>query len=218
MIHGVHEPDPVVFRENVDDGRVYVEGHLVLEDISDLPFLVLKNNFRPLVRHLDAAAVGSQRILSFAAVEHHHIAGPHHVHENGFHVRHIKLEGAGVHTGDLLLHSPAFRFLEFVEIAHQPHSVIFYDNALRLMKDIHRHQTVCGEILLFLNDLHHGITHRKHIPAVLYFSLFAENEKRLSFYIEIILLQGKIQKRGLAAFQKTCEQINGNCDLVHISS
>ena len=105
-----------------------------------------------------------------------------------------------------------------MKIAHQPHSVIFYDHTLRLMKNIHGDKPLRGKILLLFDNLHHRIAHLQHTCVIFLFSLLAENEKSLSIYIKIILLQGKVQERGFTTFQKPCDQINRNCNLVHISS
>ena len=218
MIHGVHKPDAVILRKNIDHGSVYVKRHFILENVVQLSLFILKDRFRSLIRHFDAAAVGRKRIFSFAPVKYHHIAGSYHVHKDRFHICHIELEGTSVHAGDLLLHAPSFWFLKLMKIAHQPHSVIFYDHALRLMKNIHGDKPLRGKILLLFDDLHRRVAHLQHTCVILLLSFLAENEKSLSIYIKVILLQGKIQERSLSAFQEPCNQINRNRNFVHVTS
>jgi len=216
MIHSVHKPDSIILRQNIDHRSIDIKRHLILENIVKLAFLVLKNNFRSLICHLDPSSVGCKRILFFAAVKHNHIAVSYHIHKNGFHICHIHLEGAGIYAGDLLLHAPALRLLHFFKVAYKPHAVVLNDHPFRLVQNIHGSKAVCRKVFFFFNDLHYGIAHFQNSLIVFHFPFFTENQKSSSFCIKIILLQGKIQERGFAAFQKTRYQINRYCNLVHL--
>ena len=91
----------------------------------------------------------------------------------------------------------------FFKIAYQPHAIIFYDNTLRLMKNIHGNQSVCCKVFLIFNYLHNSIIGFKNCRIVFFLPFLTEDQKCLSIRMEIILLYGKTQERSLATFQET---------------
>ena len=217
VIHGIHKPDTIIFRKDIDHRRINVKWHLILKKIAKLAFLILKDDLRTLVNYLDASSVGRKRILFLTAVKDNHICITDHVHKKGLHVGHINLECACIHTGDMLLHAPAFRFFHFFEFTYQPHAIILNDHPLRLMQDLHCRKSFRCKLFLTVNALHNGIALFQCFLIIFFLTLFAKDQQCFSIDLKVILLQGKAQERGLAAFQKTCDQINGYSGLFHKS-
>ena len=215
VIHGIHKPDTIIFRKDIDHRRINVKWHLILKKIAKLAFLILKDDLRTLVNYLDASSVGRKRIVLLAAVKDNHICIADHVHKKGLHVCHINLECAGIHTGNVLFHSPACRFFHLFKLAYQPHAIVLNNHTFRLMQDIHCRKSLRCQFFLAVDNLHNGVALFQGFLIILLFSFFAEDKKCFSLNLKIILLQGKAQERGLATFQKTCDQINGNFDLFH---
>ena len=203
MIHCIHKPDAIIFRKNLDNRRIHIKWHFILENITQLAFFILKDNFCSLICDLDSTSISRKWIFLFATVEDNHICIFYHIHKNGFHIRHIHLESTSIYTGNLLFYSPACRQLRFFKIAYQPHAIIFYDNTLRLMKNIHGNQSVCCKVFLIFNYLHNSIIGFKNCRIVFFLPFLTEDQKCLSIRMEIILLYGKTQERSLATFQET---------------
>ena len=215
VIHGIYKPDTIIFRKNVDHRCINIKRHLVLKKISKLAFFILKDDLCTLVYDLDASSVRWQRIILLTAVKDNHICVSNHVHKKGLHICHVNLESACIYAGDVLLYSPAFRLLHLLKFAYQPHAIVLNDHTLRLIQDLHCRKSLRCKIFFTLDDLHIGVVLFQCLYIVLFFSLFAENKKCFSIDLEIVLLQSKIQERSLAAFQKTCDQINGDSGLFH---
>ena len=215
VIHGIHKPDTIIFRKDIDHRRINIKWHLILKKITKLALFILKDDLRTLVNYLDASSVGRKRILFLTAVKDNHICITDHVHKKGLHVGHINLECAGIHTGNVLFHTPARRFFHLFKLAYQPHAIVLNNHTFRLMQDIHCRKSLRCQFFLAVDNLHNGVALFQGFLIILLFSFFAEDKKCFSLNLKIILLQGKAQERGLATFQKTCDQINGNFDLFH---
>ena len=117
----------------------------------------------------------------------------------------------------MLLYAPAFRFFHFFEFTYQPHAIILNDHPLRLMQDLHCRKSFRCKLFLTVNALHNGITLSQCFLIIFFLTLFAKDQQCFSIDLKVILLQGKAQERALAAFQKTCNQINGYSGLFHKS-
>ena len=217
MIHGIHKPDTIILRKDIDHRRINIKWHLILKKITKLALFILKDDLRTLVHRLDASSVRRKRIVLLAAVKDNHIRIADHVHKKRLHIRHIDLECACIHTGDMLLHAPAFRFFHFFEFTYQPHAIILNDHPLRLMQDLHCRKSFRCKLFLTVNALHNGIALFQCFLIIFFLTLFAKDQQCFSIDLKVILLQGKAQERGLAAFQKTCDQINGYSGLFHKS-
>ena len=188
MINRIYKPDTIIFRQNLDNRCVHIEWHLILEDITKFAFFILKNNFGSLVGNLDSTTVSRKRIFFLATVKDDHICIFYHIHKNGFHVCHIHLESAAIDTCDLLLDAPAFRKLHLFKIAYQPHAIIFYDDTLWLMKNIHCDKTVCCKIFFVFDDFHNCIVCFQNCRIIFFFTFFTEDQKCLSVCVKIVLL------------------------------
>ena len=217
MIHGIHKPDTVIFRRNIHDICIQVKWHLICEDICHLPFFILKNNLGTWVYHFNASAEIGKRIFHLAAVEHYHIRIADHIHEKGFHVLHVNLKCACIHTGDVLLNAPALGKAHFLKFAYQPHSIVFHNHTLRLVDNIKSLETLRCKLFFLLNNLYDNIVLCKGILIIFFLTLFAENKKCFALCAKIILLQGKAEERGLAAFQESGYEINRYCNFIHVT-
>ena len=172
MIHRIDKPDTIIFRQDLDNRCIHIKRHLILENIAKLAFFILKNDFGSLIGNFDSTTVGRKRIFFLAAVKDNHICIFDHIHKNRFHVCHIHLESTAIDTCDLLFDSPAFRKLHLLKIAYQPHAIIFYDDTLRLMKNIHCNKTVCCKIFFVFDDFHNRIVCFQNCRIIFFFTFF----------------------------------------------
>ena len=219
MIHSVNEPDAIVFIHDLNDVCIHIKGHFLSEDIFNLPFVIFKNDFRRLVDHLNTSPEGCQRHVLGAAVKQNHIRSSYHFHKQGLHIIHIDLKGAGIYCNDLLHQSPILWKLHFFKFADLPHTVVFYDHTFRLIKSIIGYQPLRSQILKFIDHLYTGPAFLQLLRIKFNFAFFTEDQQRRAVYLKIVLLNGKIQESGLAAFQKSCHKIYRNSDFFfHIFS
>lgn len=164
---------------------------------------------------MDALPMKEETGLPFAsqtAVKQNHIRSSYHFHKQGLHIIHINLKGAGVYRNNLLHQSPVLWKLHFFKFADLPHTVVFYDHTFRLIKSIIGYQPLRSQILKFIDHLYTGPAFLQLLRIKFNFAFFTEDQQRRAVYLKIVLLNGKIQESGLAAFQKSCHKIYRNSD------
>ena len=84
MIHGIHKPDTIILRKDIDHRGINIKWHLILKKITKLTLFILKDDLRTLVHHLDASSVRRKRVVLLAAVKDNHIRIADHVHKSDF--------------------------------------------------------------------------------------------------------------------------------------
>ena len=215
IIHGIHKPDTIIFRWNLNDRCIDIKRHLILENVIHLALFIFKDNLCTLICDLDSSSVCRKRISLFTAVKYNHICISDHIHEQRFHVCHINLISSCIHTGNLLLNAPAFRKLHLLKLTYKPHSVVLDHNTLRLMDDIHGSQTLWCQIFFILDHFHNCVCKFQFIHIIFFFAFFAKDQQSFAVNGKVLLLQCKIQESSLSAFQESRNQINGNSDIIH---
>ena len=130
------------------------------------------------------------------AVENYQIRVSDHLHEQGFHIVHIDLEGTGIHGYDVLCQIPVTWHIGLIELIYRPQRIVLYQNSSRMMFFIQHLQGIRVKVFRIFDDLDHRIHFFQAFLIVLLFSLFAENQKRFVRNLKITLMNGKIQKLG----------------------
>ena len=203
-------PDSVIGIVDLDHIGIGIKRHLILKNVVNFAFFILKQNVARLVDYFDAAAEGWKRIFRTAAVEHDHIGIFCHLHEDGFHVLHIDLEAACVDGHDLLYDAPTARQFHFFEFFYAPERVVFENDSLRAVFAVQFFQVIQGKLLWSFYDFQDGVVFEQFFFVVLYFTFFGCDQKGRSVDLEIVLCYGKIDKRGFSTLQKSCYEINRN--------
>ena len=104
-----------------------------------------------MVECLDVSLIGIEVFDTIAAVEDDHFGFADHVRNHRFHIRKIHRDGGCIDRCDLLLHLPVPRQAQVAEL---PHTVIFYDNALRMILFFQLDHLFRSKIRLFLDGFH----------------------------------------------------------------
>ena len=142
VVAHVDIPDSVIGIVDFDHIGIGIERHLILKNVVNFAFFILKQNVARLVDYFDAAAEGWKRIFRTAAVEHDHIGIFCHLHENRFHILHINLEAACIDRHNLLYNAPAARQLHFFEFFYAPERIVFQNNTLRAIFTVQFFQVI----------------------------------------------------------------------------
>ena len=142
VVAHVDIPDSVIGIVDFDHIGIGIKRHLILKNVVNFAFFILKQNVARLVDYFDAAAEGWKRIFRTAAVEHNHIRIFCHLHENRFHILHINLEAACIDGYNLLYNAPAARQLHFFEFFYAPKRIVFQNNTLRAIFTVQFFQVI----------------------------------------------------------------------------
>ena len=212
MVHGVNKPDAIVFIHNVNDICFHIKRHFLSENIFNLAFIILKNNFGRLIHYLHASPERSQGHVLCTAVKENHICSSYHFYKQRLHVIHVNLEGTGIYSNDLLYKAPVLWKLHLFKLAYLPHTVVFNDDPFWPIEGVISHQTLWRQVFKFIDDFYAGPAFLQFFRVKFHLSLFAEDKKRGTIYLKIILINRKIQEGTLAAFQESCHKIYGNSD------
>ena len=210
VVAHVDIPDSVIGIVDFDHIGIGIKRHLILKNVVNFAFFILKQNVACLIDYFDAAAECRKWIFRTTAVEHNHIRIFCHLHENRFHILHINLEAACVDGHDLLYDAPTARQFHFFEFFYAPERVVFENDSLRAVFAVQFFQVIQGKLLRSFYDFQYCIVFEQFFFVILYLTLFGCDQKGRPVNLEIFLCYGKIDKRGFSTLQKSCYEINRN--------
>ena len=126
-----------------------------------------------------------------------------HLHEQGFHIFQIYIEGGCIHSRDDLCHEPSLWHIHFPQIVQSPHTVVLYNDLGRLILLLTLCQKHFIKFRLILQNHQRGVGLLKKFVFVLFDSFFAGNDQVAFAAGKIIIRQSLLHKPGLAALQKS---------------
>ena len=197
-------------------GGVDVKGERVLD-------IVVFQLLTHVVNDLRAATDAPHQFMQFGAVGvpdpivHHGVGVLQFVHHQRAHVGVVGKDRGSVREKEFLKHVPVARE-RVVERAELPHAVVFHHHAVGEVGFGEVGEKARGEVgFVFHRDLPHVFA-VKAGGVVFLNSLFAHEQQDLASVVEVPVFQRFLDHFGLARFQKTRKEIDGDLFACHLTS
>ena len=152
MIHGIQIPYSITLVIQFNHLRLQIIGKILFHNLIDLSVGILEYNFRLGIYGLHIPLVAAQILHPVATVKDNQFRLPDLLRQQGFHIRKIHGKSGSVNGRDLLLYPPMPGKLHLLII---PHTVVFNDDALRLMLLFQLNQPAGNKILFLVNRFKH---------------------------------------------------------------
>ena len=208
VVHDVHIPDAEIVVGNVDDLLLQVKGAgIVIVVVLAGAVLHLQIDVRPAVHHAEVPLAQGIPQLRGAAVEHQHVRVGDLLHHHLAHVLGVHLKGGRLDEGHDLVQHPVGGQDFPVKAFHLPHAVVLNEDLLRSILLLPLFELGALQILLVLHGDNGDVVQGSGV--VLLLALLAADQQGPVLAGEAVL-QDAVDEIGLAAVQKTGDEINRN--------
>ena len=127
-----------------------IEGQLdlLIGSVVGLPVHILEYDLGSPIHRTDAPAVLCLFGILITAVKDDHVRIAQLIHHYLLHIRHIHIEGSGIHKGNDLNHCPALGHTDLEDLVQLPHTVVLDHYIFRLILSGKLQKIVCGQCLI----------------------------------------------------------------------